>query len=103
MTLKGLGASTAGGWAAALLQRAKGGIIALALAGILGVLASHLALALRWTDLFHYACYVMGSLGLYALALTIGHVGNARELPLPASDWQPAPARLQRLPRARRR
>lgn len=101
MTLKGLGASTAGRWAAALLQHAKGGVIGLALTGILGVLASHLALAMKWTDLFHYACGVMGSLALYALALTIGHVGNARELPVPANDWQPA--RVRQLPRHRRR
>lgn len=102
MTWKGLGASAVGGWAATLLQRARGGVIGLALAGILGVLGSHLALALRWTDLFHYACWVLGSLALYALALVIGHVGNARELPLPTRDWRPSAPRLRSIDGLRR-
>lgn len=103
MTLKGLGASTVGGWAATLLERAKGGVIGLALTGMLGVLASHVALAMRWIDLFHYACFVVGSLALYGLALAIGHVGNARELPMPASAWQQTPAGLRRPAHTRRR
>lgn len=96
MTLKGLGASAVGGWAAALLQRARAVVIGLALAGILGVLGSQVALASRWTDLFHYGCWVLASLALYALALVIGHVGNARELPMPANDWRPSAPRLRR-------
>ena len=103
MTLKGLSAGRMGAWAAALLHRAKGGVIALALAGIVGVLAAHLALAMKWMDLFHYSCWVLASLAAYALALAIGHVGNARELPLAAQVFRPAAARVRRHPRAARR
>ena len=96
MTLKSLGASTVGAWAAALLQRARGAVIGLALTGIIGVLAAHLALAMSWTSRFQYALWVMGSLALYALALAIGHVGNARELPL-SNPGRPSTPRHWRL------
>jgi hypothetical protein len=100
MTLKGLSAGALGGWAATLLQRAKGGVIGLALTGILGVLLSQLALAMKWTSPLHYACWVGGSLALYVMALAIGHLGNARELPPPVRDWRAASARVQRIQRA---
>ncbi len=96
MTLESLGSSTVGRWSAVLLQRARGAVIGLALAGIFGVLASHLALAMKWLDLFHYACWVAGSLALYALALLIGHLGNASE-PTLTSRARPAPPQLRRL------
>ncbi|MEY4547004.1 MAG: hypothetical protein RL685_3199 [Pseudomonadota bacterium] len=102
MTLKGLSAGSMGGWAAALLQRAKGGVIALALASILGVLASHVALALKWTSPVHYAYWVLGSLALYATALGIGHLGNAHELPLRAPNWRASMVRLPRVERLHR-
>lgn len=85
MTLKDLSESPVGACAAALLQRARAVVIAHALTGIVGVLVAQLAIALRWTTLQHYTYAVVGSLCLYALALAIGHVGNAREQPLPTS------------------
>lgn len=98
MTLKSLSAGVLGGWAAALLQQAKGGVIALALGGILGVLTAHLALAMHWIGLLPYAYCVLGSLALYAVALAIGHLGNARELPVPVPAWRAIRERRNRSP-----
>lgn len=75
-----------GRWAAALLHRARAGVVALAVAGLTGVLLSHVGLAMRWLGVFAYAGCVLGSLTLYAAAVIIGHLGNAEDFPVRTFD-----------------
>lgn len=58
------------------MARATVGASVVGLVGMSGFLAAHVALAVHALSWVEYCWCVLGSLGLYALALAVGHIGE---------------------------
>src|SRR5262245_46682728 len=69
-----------GRWASHVMRRARTWVTAAAIAGIVGFLASQVALFTGAVDVIAYAACVLASLGLYAAALAIAHLDGGYSL-----------------------